>query len=243
MLRKLVIPAFSAMVFLLQGCGSDSNPTDPTDPTNPGPTPVSLTSEFASDLEGWVAGFADYPVGEEGFFELQAEYSALPAPLDQGQGSFKVTGNNHSDDLFMYITKKLTGLAPETFYDVTFNIEFATDAPTDVIGVGGAPGTSVYVKTGAVSTEPVREVDAIDHYRMALDKGNQSSSGADMITIGDFSNGTSEDFSYRLKTLSNTVPFEALSNEAGEVWVIIGVDSGFEARTTIYYNRINLSLE
>ena len=67
---------------------------------------------------------------------------------------------------------------------------------------------------------------------MNIDKGNQETDGQDMVLIGDFANGTNENV-YTLKNLSNTNPFEIQADGNGELWVIIGTDSGFEAITTI----------
>lgn len=78
---------------------------------------------------------------------------------------------------------------------------------------------------------------------MNIDKGNQIPSGEDMIYIGDFSNETNE-FEYNLVNRNNIqTPFEAQANDAGELWLIVGTDSGFEGITTIYYTKIAVSLE
>lgn len=202
---------------------------------------VDVSYNFNANLDGWEADFADYPEGEEVFYELAHGFSPLPQPLSQEDHSFKVSGNNHSDDLFMYIKRKITDLEPNKNYNLTFELEFATNAPDNSFGVGGSPASSVYVKAGASQIEPDKEVDSLDIYRMNIDKGNQASEGEDMINLGDFSNG-SEDEEYTLKTLVNEDPFTVQADENGELWVIIGTDSGFEATTTIYYNKISLKL-
>lgn len=68
---------------------------------------------FTSSTEGWIGDFADKPPGEEDFYELEFEHSGLPEPLDGSNGALKLSGNNHSDDLFMFIKKQLTGLTPK----------------------------------------------------------------------------------------------------------------------------------
>jgi len=62
-----------------------------------------------------------------------------------------------------------------------------------------------------------------------------------MVIIGDFANGTQENV-YTLKTLKTTNPVNVSSDSNGEIWIIIGTDSGFEATTTIYYNTIKVKL-
>lgn len=195
---------------------------------------------FNEDTEGWIGDFADYPVGEDDFYELEYTYSPLPEPLDQNDGSLKLSGNNHSDDLFMFVKRKITGLAPDTSYKIKFEIEYATNIPDETVGIGGSPGESVYIKAGATTTEPVVNVGNDGLYALNIDKGNQSQGGNDMIVIGDFSNDTDKN-TYQLKTVNNTGQFTATTNGNGELWVIVGTDSGFEGTTTIYYNKISIT--
>ena len=224
-----------AMLVSLTSCSDDDDSAD----TGVG---IEVNYDFQTDLDVWEADFADYPVDEETFYELQHEISPLPEPLDGEQNSLRQTGNNHSDDLFMFIKRKITGLEPNRSYELTFNLEFATNAPDDSFGVGGSPASSVYIKAGATQTEPEKEIDSLDMYRMNIDKGNQASEGEEMINLGDFSNGSDED-TYALKTLENKDPFTVQSDESGGLWVIIGTDSGFEATTTIYYNKISVEFK
>tara|TARA_R100001369_G_scaffold29172_3_gene52517 strand:- start:1 stop:696 length:696 start_codon:yes stop_codon:yes gene_type:complete len=197
---------------------------------------------FTTDREQWDGDFADYPLGEEEFFELIFEYSSLPAPLDQTNGALKISGNNHSDDLFMFVKRKITGLTPNKSYNIDFNIEFASNVADGEFGVGGSPGESVYIKAGATLQEPLKVLDDEEHYRLNIDKGNQAQGGSDMIVLGDFSNDTDQNI-YTLKTLRNSSPFSAMSNMNGELWLIVGTDSGFESTTTIYFNKIEVTLK
>lgn len=198
--------------------------------------PISFTFEFKNDVEGWEAGFADYPVGDDEFYELSFEHAILPEPLNTNEGVLKISGNNHSDDLFMYVKKNIDGLEANTTYEVDLEVEFATDVPDGMIGVGGSPGESVYIKAGATTIEPEREVDDLNWYRMNIDKSNQAQSGDDMVVLGDFSNDTNEEI-YVLKTLNSISGFTVNSDNNGRVWLIVGSDSGFESVTTVHYNH------
>jgi len=202
----------------------------------------TFTYRFTNNAEGWTGSFADYPVGEEEFYELKSEYAKLPAPLNASEGSFMISGNNHSDDLFMFIKRQAEGLKPNTTYEVTFDIEFASNAATNVMGVGGAPGESVCMKIGAVATEPGRKVED-DYYRMNIDKSNQSDPGEAMDTIGHV--GVSDTTTvFTLIGRNNKLhPVKATTDNTGKIWVIIGTDSGFEATTTLYYHRIEIIFE
>jgi hypothetical protein len=63
-----------------------------------------------------------------------------------------------------------------------------------------------------------------------------------MIVLGNFSNNTNNN-QYTLKTLTTPKTLNVTTNNQGELWLIIGVDSGFEATTTIYFNRVKIKLE
>ena len=43
---------------------------------------------------------------------------------------------------------------------------------------------------------------------------------------------------YKIKQLSTTISLSVPANQQGEIWLVIGTDSGFEGKTTIYYNSI-----
>ena len=207
--------------------------------------PMVFKFDFQSSTEGWIGDFADYPndTNVEDFYALETSYSTLPSPLNTNEGAIRQSGKNRSDDLFMFVKKKITGLKPNTNYKIELEIEFATDAASDAIGVGGAPGEGVYIKAGATTIEPNKVLNVSEnHYRMNIDKGNQSQDGANMKLIGNFANGTNL-FVYKLKSLSTTTPINVTSNSNGELWLIVGTDSGFEATTTIYYNSIKVNVK
>lgn len=204
---------------------------------------VTFEYSFKESAEGWQGGFADYPEGDEEFYELSFKHATLPEPLDQTRGALKQSGNNHSDDLFMFVKKKVFGLAPNQIYKVAFEVEIASNASNDSYGVGGSPGSSVYIKAGISSEEPVSVEQNDGYFRMNIDKNNQVNSGEDMKLLGDFTNGTDSD-SYALKKLQyQSGELKARANEDGVLWLIVGTDSGFESTTTIYYNQIRATLD
>lgn len=218
---------------MLMACGLDDD--------RPDNTGVKLIFDFATNTAGWTGDFADYPAGEEEAYELEFGHSFLPAPLEITQGSLKLSGINYSDDLFMFVKREVSGLMPNREYRLNFDVEFATDVADGMVGIGGSPGESVYVKVGATPNEPQKSTDEEGWYRLDIDKGNQAQGGDDMVVIGNFANGTDENV-YTLKTLSNTSPIRATTSSAGTLWLLFGTDSGFEGRTTIYINRIEVEM-
>jgi len=214
-------------VALLAGCGGSDDDDE-----------KMITFNFNKSSNGWSAGFADYPLNEEDFYELSSGRQAVPAPLSRYQG-YRLSGNNHSDDLFMFIKKKFSGLKPNTRYELEFEVTLATNAPRGCIGVGGAPGESVFVKAGASAEEPKPVISGDAIYRMNIHIGSQGSSGSDAVVLGDMANSQPCDNAegvFELKTLtSETTPFSAYTNEAGELWLLFGTDSGYESVTTVYF--------
>lgn len=225
---------FSVLVLaLFLACSNDDD--QPTDDR------ITYSYEFSSGTEGWSGDFADYPAGDEEIMELEFGHSPLPDPLDNTEGSLRLSGRNHSDDLFMFVKKQVTGLNPNKEYRLDFRVEIASNVADEQVGIGGSPGESVYIKAGAAPVEPVKQEDDLGWYRLNIDKGNQATGGEDMMVIGNFANGTGENV-YTLKSLSTSGDMRVTTGSEGNLWFLFGTDSGFEGETTIYINRIEVEL-
>jgi hypothetical protein len=103
-------------LLLAGACGAGLALPETTQP----PRVVPFAFDFARGTQGWTAEFSDYPPGQEAFFELTAE--SRPAPV-RGTESLYISGNNHSDDLFMFFKREVTGLRPNTLYQVSFVVD------------------------------------------------------------------------------------------------------------------------
>lgn len=207
--------------------------------------PMTIAIDFRPSSQGWVGDFADYPIGEDAFYELETDYRALPDPLSTSGNGLYITGNNHSDDLWMYYKGQIAGLSPDTRYRVTFTVELATSVPNGCVGVGGAPGEDVTVKAGASELEPGRVVEG-GLWRMNIDKGQQANGGEDAVVIGDVASSIpcGEDPRWELKQLSSGgQAMEVASDSTGAVWLFVGTDSGFEATTSVYYTQLTARFE
>jgi len=183
------------------------------------------------------------PTGyDPALYNLTADHRNLPAELGGGKGLF-ISGTNHSDDLWMFWKKKLTGLLPNTEYQVVLDVEMASSVPPGQVGIGGSPGEGVYVKAGASRSEPVAVVDSQGWWRMNIDKGNQSTSGADASVLGHISktgNGTNG-YQYIYRNNRNTKQSVTTSAD-GSLWIFFGTDSGFEGTTSLYYTHASAVL-
>ena len=111
-------------------------------------------SVFVYDFEQ--GGMADFPKDwNQSRLEFEFAHDHLPAEVDEEWKAMRLSGLNLSDDLFMFMKKRLTRLKPNHTYRVTFQIELASQYPEASVGIGGSPGTSVYLKAGGSATEPI----------------------------------------------------------------------------------------
>lgn len=199
-------------------------------------TPKTFVTEFKSGTDGWSAGFGDYPVGSEKFYELKSGLRTMPPGTKPGQKGFFLSGNNHSDDLCMFLTQRVSGLLPDTTYRVRLSVTFASASPRDGAGVGGSP--AITVKAGVSHQRPSTKGK---YARLTIDKGNQSTGGRDAKVIGNV--GVNVPFggrTYRLKTLDNKGALFSFKTDAtGKGWIFVCTDSAFEATTSLYFTRIS----
>lgn len=216
---------------LLFGCSKEDMDSINSDP-------IEFIYDFNSGQMGWTADYTDYFINMEDDIDFKSELISLPEPLDTSEAAIMIGGTNVSDDLFMFLKKNLTGLESNTIYNFEFEVTFATDVPDGTVGIGGSPGESVFIKGGAVNIEPMK-IQMDDEYLVNIDKGNQSTDGPDIATLGDFSNDTNEEI-FVLKTVGNEEPFRAMTDENGTIWIIIGSESGFEGRTQLIFDRLKI---
>jgi hypothetical protein len=237
------ITFWACMFLVIVGTGISSCKTEDDEPT---PDIIEITFDFEQNDEGWIGGFADLPEEGHESYELEVGHSPIPEETNATGNSIRIQGHNRSDDLFMFLKKQITGLSPSTTYQVIFDLEIASQYPGAAPGIGGSPGGSVFLKVGATAEEPipvVEDQEGVDYLRMNIDKGDQSQEGADMINIGTVGI-EGDEYNYELIQRSNgDRRFSVTTDPEGDLWLIIGTDSGFEGLTVLYYNRINVRLE
>ena len=210
---------------------------------------VVVADDFRNGPLGWQAGFADYSPVNESIMEFASGVRALPAELGvQGTGFF-MQSHNRSDDVFMFVKKKLTradGIRPNQAYEVSYEIAMASNAGgNNCAGIGGHPGFSVAIKAGASPIEPLSELRSDNHYRMNVDIGQQSQGGSAASVAGNISTGSDQCLSnapFRTISRSHRHPVLVTSNAFGEIWLLVGTDSGFEGLTRLYYQNIKATL-
>jgi hypothetical protein len=209
--------------------------------------PIVVSDDFRNGALGWTAAFADFAPVTAPTMELDSGIRPLPAELGVAGTGFWITGHNRSDDLFMFLTKKLSaadGVLPNQRYRIRFKITAASSAGSNCVGVGGAPGESVYLKAGATNLAPAVVLEG-DLYQVNFDKGQQSQSGSAASVAGHIGNGSSncsDNAPFISLAWEHTHPDLVTSNESGELWLVVGTDSAFEGKTTLYYQAIEATL-
>ncbi len=191
---------------------------------------------------GWKGGLAEYSKQtDSASIEFKFIRSALPAAIDTTRHGLMIQSHNRSDDMFMFLKRKVTGLEANQTYRVYFEIDLGTSYPENSVGAGGSPGSSTYLKAGASTKEPLAVLEN-DFYKFNLDKGQQSESGTEMAVLGNVANGLTE-YKYKLVRKDNaTKPVDARTDANGTLWLCVGTDSGFEGLTSLYYDKIRVRL-
>lgn len=224
-----ITTVFALLLAFMSGCTSKAE----------SPAGTSAFFDFEQSDSGFVPVFADYPDQEEAdrFYEFQHSYGEIPVPK-AGKGIF-ISGNNYSGDLFMGYVKKLEGFSAGETYHFRVIFKLATNVEGGLVGVGGAPGESVTVKCGIVSIEP-EAANESGYFRMNIDTGSQSNGGKDMTVVGDMTKSeNNRPGEYEFNEFS--AEFDTTANEDGEVYLIIGTDSGFESTTAYYLDDISVT--
>lgn len=224
----IIVLGTSVAAGTLAGCGGEE-----------APAATVVTFSFATDQDGWEVLYSDYILGMEPIIEFSADVESLPGPLGPAKG-FKMTSINRSDDLWMCIFARVPNLLPHQRYKVDMSVTMAVNGGTGCWGAGGIPGAGVTVKAGAVSARPATVMQADNYVAVNFDKGNQTVGSAGVPVIGDLSSSSTvcTDSPYEIKTLATPAAGAVASADAnGDLWLVVGTDSGYEGLTTLYYTR------
>jgi hypothetical protein len=208
---------------------------------------IVIPYDFNNGSSGWLASFADYSL-QTSDLRMFAEPRPLPDEIGSARNGFFLQSMNRSDDLFMFLKKQVAtedGLEANQAYRVSFDIRFASNAPTGCFGVGGSPGDSVYLKAGASADEPVAAIAGGSDIRLLIDKGQQSVGGRDAGLVGTVANGracvgNSHPYVTVRKEYAHAFPIR--TDGRASFWLITGTDSGYEGLTGLYYESITVRI-
>ncbi|MBN1208491.1 MAG: hypothetical protein JXB05_26760 [Myxococcaceae bacterium] len=236
-LRSLLL--VSLLLGLSTACSEALEPDD-------GAGRRDLLFTFDASTQDWSGNFTDLAPTQVDAVGFLFEQRGLPPEVGTPGGALFISGRNVSDDLFMFLTHPVTGLRPDTAYTLTFELELASNAPTGCVGVGGAPGESVFLKVGAALAEPDRVLGTTGTYHLNVDKGEQSTGGANARVVGNIANGSTDCATppyLRITRDNRDDPFRITTDAQGQLWLLVGTDSGFESTTALYYDTIRVILE
>ncbi len=194
--------------------------------------------------DGWSAVFAEYPDGENEFYELNSGIKNLPEPLDQAKKAFMLSGNNHSDALQMWLVKQLSGLAPESKYSIETEVELASKYPDGSVGIGGSPGNSVHLVSKFATQGYTLEKGKTEgeNIKLVLKKVEAVPESVMEIDLGDVSIN-SDQYVYKLITRKKSSDANiVITDKDGKLWTVVGTWSGFEGISSLYYTRIKFTL-
>lgn len=209
---------------------------------------VRAHHDFAAGDQGWKALFSDYAPDMTDSMELEDGVRSLPPESGLPGTGFYIQSNNRSDDVFMLLYRHIgvrDGVTPGAEYVVRYRITMASDAAAGCSGIGGAPAEGVTLKVGAADHEPTVVIED-GMFRATVDKGEQAEGGKDMTVAGDIANGAdpSQCDAGRFQTFTrmHEHPIPVTATAAGDLWLLIGTDSGYEGLTGLYYERIDVEL-
>jgi hypothetical protein len=236
------------LAVVIGSCSDDGDSTNGPTTTSGLGGALTLVYDFEDGSDGWASDMSDFSEATRPD-DFLSETGSAPPGFEASDGFVHLAATNTSDDVFMYLRRQVgpdEGLEPSTEYEIGYTVDFASDAPTGCAGIGGPPGESVWLKVGASSDEPV-PVNRDGDVRLSVDKGNQSQAGEAAVIAGDVANGIpceealdSEEAPYAM--VERTARIETSTDDAGNLWLFVGTDSGFEGRTSIYYDRIEAVL-
>lgn len=184
----------------------------------------SFKSVFDSGYDGWIADFADYATTDSTRRMLEHEIGPIQN-INPEMTALRMSGRMSeagatasSSDLFPFIRKRFTGLAPDTEYRIIIKAVLAT-------AYGQFSKDTLCIKAGATTVEPRKTASTGGMYRINIDKGTPRRPGADMDTLGFIGyDGGGHRFP-EARALGNAGhPLRFRSDGTGAVWICVGAE-------------------
>lgn len=172
-------------------------------------------------------------------YEVESGLRRLPPEIaSERQGQF-ISANNYSADMYMFMKKELgrsQGVIPGRHYLVTIKTVFASNAPTGCLGPGGGPGEAVILKANVLNVGPEISVDEDRYVRTSFNHGR---------AISNIANGVDCEVARgEYVSLSRVGPIiRARAGKDGRLWIVLGTDSGYEGKTSLYYQQVEVFLK
>lgn len=231
----------SAIIVLFVGC-ADSSDTDSLQYAD-----FISTFDFETADQRWVGGISDFPVDYKDSSEYVVRNTSAQY-LNSGvleSNGLSISADNPHGELFYFFKKKINGLNANKKYKLDFEFLLLSQLEN---GIVPDKTEDIFLKVGAVNFEPkltkVKLNESEEFVMLNVDKGESNKDGgADLAKIGSikrFTSATPEVIS------GNTfdIPIDVTTSNDGDIWLIIGVDSGITnhltfsmVAVTIYYRQ------
>ena len=187
---------------------------------------------FESGLQSWEGDFTDYPLAlASDSLQFQYELAKLPDYLNQKQNALKFSFDNPNADVFAFATRAYDGLPANRLYLVSFQAEIATK-------YAGDAGNAIFMKAGATSYKPVKTLYG-NFYGINLMKGNHGQTGPQTALLGK-AIAPLNTGNFQMISLKTETPVIMSSDNTGKMWLTVGFDSAFPARTELYISKIRV---
>lgn len=228
-MKKYLTWAKLVLLLSLYGCsGEKRNDVNPV---------RTVISEFEEDTEKWIGDYALYNRADTTTIAFKMEKDSLPASIDSLKSSIRMEATNTRDSIFLFMKKKIVGLNPEKTYNVSFDINIATNYPS----LDNATGTKVSLKAGASPNEPVKILNA-GYYNLSIKKGLWNVDGSEMAILGDITNGIGRAVYQLVNRNSSSKNISVKPDADGTIWVCVGEDSNYNGKTVLYIDNIKIVL-
>lgn len=229
-MKKYLKWAKLVVLISLSACNSEErNNVDPV---------RTMISEFETGTEGWKADYALYNRADTSKIAFKMERDSLPAVIDSLKWSLRMEGNNIGDSIFLFLKKKIVGLNPDKTYNVSFDINLATNYPD----LPGGSGKTINLKAGASPTEPAKSLSDKFYYNLSIKKGLWDQDGAEMAILGDVTNTAARSVYELVNRNSNSKNITVKPDPSGIIWVCVGEDTRYKGKTVFYYDNIKVTL-
>lgn len=236
------------------------------------PNTIDSTYLFSQEtgLNGWTAGFSNFPAGDTTRFGILVRLDTIPLNNRRVALRFSTRNNVNPDanPIYCYLKKSFTGLQPDTRYQVSVGLlDLFTNAPdttrtryqltvfarnpntTDVRYrprlVDTTQGRRIVTFASISSAEPVAQITP---------SGIRQLSNFDPQGITNTVNGNLDSVK-RYRAITSRKSFSATTDANGVLWVVVGTQSRYktidrnnpttpiEYPTTFYLSQVNVRLQ
>jgi hypothetical protein len=172
----------------------------------------------------------------------------FPMPDGLKRKGFLLQGNNHSDDIDMFLIRRFS-VKREKTYQLRITVDLAGNAPIGAIGVGGDP--ELTVQAAATEISPHRFVVDSDNFvrfpDLEIGPNQLTEVNTNGVCLSEGVLGASvcpppgEKIPFDLKRGRLSRPI-TIRPKSDHFWLMIGTSSGFEGLSAIYYTRVKVEL-